>query len=125
MINQALAMDQLQKAGAGDEGDGLGGGGDDDDDDAMHEKARLLMVQALKEEDEAVQGDKKTKRKKPAGTYRYRWDFRTLQRVCTFTPHPAPPPKSRGFDPCCCCAQPSPLSFRRFSPTLAYLCLRQ
>lgn len=84
MIKQALAMDRQQKAEAGnDEGDGLGDDDNDADDDAMHDKARLLLVRALEEEDKAVQGDDegKKKRKKPAGTYRWRYDFETRRLV--------------------------------------------
>jgi len=65
MIKQALAMDRQKKAG-NDESDGRG----DDDGDARVEEARMLLVQAFAEEDEAVQedGENNKKRKRPAGT---------------------------------------------------------
>ena len=105
MIEQALAMDRQEKAS---NGEGNDDGDDDNDDDAINEKAHLLLAQAFAKEDEAIQADDEDtkKRKKPAGTYRWRYDYTLGSHVRIFTPYPDPPRKFKAFRPQCSAFSP-------------------
>jgi len=89
MIKQALAMDQLQKARSDNDDDGNDG---NDDEDAINEEARFLLA---RDEVEAVTNDDEghKKRKKPAGTYQWRWDCELQGYAKHVIPDPPLPPK--------------------------------
>lgn len=94
MINEALAMYQQEKASNDDDNDDGHGA---DEDVAMIEDARFLLEQTFMEEDKAMEEDEEDtkKRKKPAGTYRVRWNAELQRRVRTFIPDPASSPKRK------------------------------